>query len=230
MPDTLLIIAAMAYSYLAGSIPTAYLIGRLVKGIDIREYGSGNVGGSNVARHVGRGYFVFVAAFDILFKGTLTILLVRWLELGLAYQAWAAVLATAGHNWSVFLRFTGGRGLAVTLGSMAILVWMEAALALTIALIGIAVFRSSAIWFGIGLVLLPFLALAFGEPYTIVLLCFAMLLIAVLKRLLSNQLTPASGLRWRDVLLARLLYDRDVARGDDWVDRTPADSTTEIAS
>jgi hypothetical protein len=110
---------------------------------------------------------------------------------------------------------------------MAILVWMEAALALTIALLGIAVFRSAAIWFGIGLVLLPFLALAFGEPYTIVLLCFAMLLIAVLKRLLSNQLTPASGLRWRDVLLARLLYDRDVARGDDWVDRTPADSTTE---
>ncbi len=230
MSDTLLIVVAMAYSYLVGSIPTAYLVGRLVKGIDIRQYGSGNVGGSNVARHVGRRYFVPVAAFDILFKGTLTILLARWLELGLAYQAWAAVLATIGHNWSVFLRFSGGRGLAVTLGSMAVLAWVEAALALTIALLGIAVFRSTALWFGIGLVLLPLLALVFGEPYTIVLLCSAMLSIAALKRLLSNQVTPTSGLRWRDVIIPRLLYDRDTARSDDWVDRTPADSSTESAS
>ena len=197
MPDTLIIVVAMSYSYLVGSIPTAYLVGRMVKGIDIRQYGSGNVGSSNVARHLGRRYFVLVAAFDILFKGTLTILLVRWLELGLVYQAWAAVLATVGHNWSAFLRFSGGRGLAVTLGSMAVLTWMEAALALAVALLGIAVFRSAAVWFGIGMVLLPLLALAFGEPYTIVLLCSAMLSIAVLKRLLSNQLTPASGLRWQ---------------------------------
>ena len=226
MSDTLSIVAAMAYSYLVGSIPTAYLVGRLVKGIDIRQYGSGTVGSSNAARHVGRRYFVPVAAFDILFKGTLTVLLVRWLGLGLGYQAGAAVLATAGHNWSAFLRFSGGRGLTVTLGSMAVLAWMESALALAIALLGIAVFRSTALWFGIGLVLLPLLALAFGEPYTIVLLCSAMLSIAALKRLLSNQLTPASGLRWRDVIIPRLLYDRDTAGNDDWVDRTPEDSRT----
>ena len=227
MSDTLLIIVAMAYSYLVGSIPTAYLVGRLVKGIDIREYGSGNVGTSNVARHVGRRYFVPVAAFDILCKGTLTILLARWRELEPVYQACAAILATVGHNWSAFLRFSGGRGLAVALGSMAVLAWMETAIALAIALIGIAVFRSTALWLGIGIVLLPFLALAFGESYTIVLLCLAILSITVVKRLLSNRLAPASGLRWRNVIIMRLLYDRDTAMRDDWIDRTPADSTTE---
>lgn len=227
MSDTLLIVVAMTYSYLVGSIPTAYLAGRLVKGIDIRQYGSGNVGSSNAARHVGRRYFVPVAAFDILFKGTLTVLLVSWLGLGLGYQAWAAVLAISGHNWSAFLRFTGGRGLTVALGGMAVLAWKETALALAIALLGIAVFRSTALWFGIGMVLLPFLALAFGESYTIVLLCVAMLSIVALKRLLSNQITPSSGPRWRDVIIPRLLYDRDTASSDDWVDRTPEDSRTE---
>ena len=224
MPDTLLIVAAMAYSYLVGSIPTAYLVARAVKGIDIRQYGSGNVGSSNAARHLGRRYFVLVAAFDILFKGTLTILLVGSLDLGLAYQAWAAVLATVGHNWSVFLRFTGGRGLTVTLGVMAVLAWREAAIALAISLLGIAVFRNAALWFGIGMVLLPLLALALGEPYTVLLLCSTMLAIAALKRLLSNQLTPSSDLRWRNVIIPRLLYDRDTPGGDGWVDRTPEDS------
>ena len=214
-------------SYLLGAVPTAFVLAKLVKGVDIRRYGSGNVGGSNVARHVGRRYFVPVAAFDILFKGTLTILLARWLELEPVYQACAAILATVGHNWSVFLRFNGGRGLAVALGSMAVLAWMETALALAIALIGIAVFRNTPLWLGIGIVLLPFLALAFGEPYIIVLLCSAILSITAVKRLLSNQMAPASGLRWRNVIIMRLLYDRDTAMRDDWIDRTPADSTTE---
>ena len=57
---------ALAYGYLVGSIPTAYLAARWVKGIDLRRYGSGNIGSSNVAAHVGKAYFAPVVAFDLL--------------------------------------------------------------------------------------------------------------------------------------------------------------------
>ena len=60
-------------SYLLGSLPTAYLIGKLVKGVDIRNYGSGNVGGSNVLHHFGKRWSVPLELFDILVKGALPV-------------------------------------------------------------------------------------------------------------------------------------------------------------
>ncbi len=221
MNDLLPIAVAVTCGYLVGSVPTAYLVARWMRGIDIRRYGSGNVGASNVGQHVGGAFFVLVAAFDAFVKGSGSVLLARVLGLDLPYQAVAALLAVVGHNWSAYLRFSGGRGLTVVTGALLVLAWKEAVASLAVFFLGWLVFRNGALWSGIAVVLLPLWALLLGGPPTIVLLCVALLVITAMKRLLANPGTGAPGFRWRDVALYRLLYDRDTLRESDWVDRKP---------
>ena len=180
-----------------------------------------------MARHVGRGHFLAVAFFDVLVKGAGSVLVARWLGLGPSYQALAAVAAVAGHNWSAYLKFSGGRGLSVVAGSLLVLAWKELVASLAVALLGWLIFRSVALWFGIALVLLPVWALLLGGPPTIVLFCVALLVATALKRLLSNPGTAPAGLRWRDMAIPRLLYDRDTWKAGDWVTRKPDDSDRE---
>lgn len=111
-------------SYLAGSIPTAFIVGKLVQKIDIRRYGSGNVGASNVFRVMGKKWGSLVLLTDML-KGYIPAYLIpifysfdnpQWFEtprmLGLAF----GFAAIAGHNWPVWLRFKGGKGVATSAG------------------------------------------------------------------------------------------------------------------
>ncbi|MBI4200820.1 MAG: glycerol-3-phosphate acyltransferase [Chloroflexi bacterium] len=221
------LVAALAYGYLVGAIPTAYLVARWAKRIDIRRYGSGNVGASNVARQLGKKQFVFVAAFDVLAKGTLTVVVARALGQALEYQALAALVAVVGHNWSPFLRLSGGRGLSVAMGSLLVLAWKELLALLVVALIGWLLFRSTALWFGVSLLLLPLWALAFKEPAPIVVLCVSLVLVSFLKRALANPGTLPAGLRWRDVVIPRLLHDRDTYAEGDWVTRKPEKGAAE---
>jgi acyl phosphate:glycerol-3-phosphate acyltransferase len=109
-------------AYLVGSVPFAYLIAKAVRGIDIREVGSGNVGATNVGRALGRKWGILVFALDVLkgFLPTLAALLAHGcrigepaLPLGVALTGFAAV---AGHNWPVFLKFKGGKGMATSCG------------------------------------------------------------------------------------------------------------------
>jgi acyl phosphate:glycerol-3-phosphate acyltransferase len=114
-----MVILALGFclSYLIGSLPTAYLFGRISKGIDIRQHGSGNVGATNAFRVLGKKIGIIVLIIDIV-KGILAIVLVANLfhiesVLGLALLGIAVVV---GHNWTVFLNFKGGKGIATSLG------------------------------------------------------------------------------------------------------------------
>lgn len=111
------IIGAMVISYLIGSIPTAYIFGKLYKRIDIREHGSGNVGATNVFRVLGKGPGSIVLLLDIL-KGAIAVGLVPdWLGLTQVYhRILMALCVVGGHNWTVFLQFKGGKGVATSLG------------------------------------------------------------------------------------------------------------------
>ena len=223
MNDALLIMVSVAYAYLVGSLPTAYLVARFRRGVDIRLYGSGNIGASNAGRHVGKGWFVVVAAVDSLVKGAASVGLARALGLDLGYQALAALVAVSGHNWSAYLRFSGGRGLSVASGSLLVLAWKELVALLGVAALGWLVFRSAGLWFGIAMLLLPIWALLFREPVEIVVFCVALLLVSALKRVLSNPGTSSKGLRWRDMAVPRLLYDRDTSGAGNWTERTPGE-------
>ncbi len=129
----LLLVAA----YLLGSLPTGYLIARWMKGIDIRQYGSGGTGATNVLRTVGKGPAIAVLIIDLL-KGLLAVLLVglAWPQvlalategsLVLDWQSWvtmlAGVLAVVGHSKSVWINFTGGKSAASGLGVLLGLAW-----------------------------------------------------------------------------------------------------------
>lgn len=116
------IILGTTISYLVGSIPTAYIFGRLLKGIDIRQFGSGNVGATNALRVLGKGAGITVLVLDIL-KGFLTVFflgnLVGSKITSISSDKLLVILGLAcisGHNWTIFLRFKGGKGLATTLG------------------------------------------------------------------------------------------------------------------
>lgn len=113
----------VALGYLAGSIPFGYLLGKLVLGVDVRTVGSGNIGGTNVAR-VNRNVGILVVVLDAL-KAVIPILLARLLLRGAAAaETWVvavAVAAFAGHLFPVWLRFRGGKGVATAVGIFLVL-------------------------------------------------------------------------------------------------------------
>ncbi len=220
-------IALIAGAYLIGAVPSAYIIARLMRGIDIRKYGSGNVGISNVAVHVGVKSAVPLVIFDIVVKGALPVVAAseRWLDLGLGVEAAVGAATILGHNWSVFLRLRGGRGMATVLGVLVTLNWPLVVLYGAVAGAGWVVTKNSAFWWGVAAFLLPFWALAMRRPAEIVWLCAGFVIIVATKRLLSNRPFEKSGGR-SGVPLARLLwnrlaFDRDISSREEWVYRTP---------
>lgn len=112
-----MIFLGILLSYLLGSFPTAYIAGKLYKKIDIREHGSGNVGATNVFRVLGKGPGIIVLAIDI-FKGILAVaVLADFLGVTEIWQRIIVSLAVvSGHNWTVFLGFKGGKGIATSFG------------------------------------------------------------------------------------------------------------------
>lgn len=111
MPEYVLLILA---SYLIGSIPTGYLLGRALRGIDIRTLGSGNIGATNVWRALGPAPALTALAGDIL-KGVAAVLLGRHFG-PQGFELVTAGAAIIGHGWSVFLRFRGGKMIATMVG------------------------------------------------------------------------------------------------------------------
>ena len=212
-------------AYLLGGVPTAFVLGKLVKGVDIRGYGSGNVGGSNVFYHVGKGWGVFVGVLEILVKGALPVYVGQYgldLERSSPLLIGAPLLAIAGHNWSPYLRLQGGRGVGVVVGTLlALSPWVLLAF-MVVALSGWAVTRSSGVWVLISLMLLPVWAVLVGDPTVISLYCVGLLGLVVVKRLLSNWTPFPEGSPRRRVLFNRLLKDRDVDDHSEWVYRIPS--------
>ncbi len=108
--------AVVIGSYLIGSIPSGLVMGRL-KHIDVREYGSGNIGTTNVLRTLGARYGAIVLVADVL-KGVIAVIMARYVVGSAMCEMAAGLAAVAGHDWSLFLKFRGGRGVATSLGGL----------------------------------------------------------------------------------------------------------------
>ena len=113
---------SLLLGYLLGSIPSGWLAGRWLKGIDLREIGSGSTGATNVLRHVGKGPALVVFLIDV-GKGAAAVLIARALGLGDWIQVLAGLTALAGHIWPVWLGFKGGKAVATGLGLFLGLAW-----------------------------------------------------------------------------------------------------------
>jgi glycerol-3-phosphate acyltransferase PlsY len=132
-------ILSVIIGYLLGSIPTAYIVSRIRKGTDIRNVGSGNMGGANVMREIGTHEGVFVGLFDIA-KGAGAILIAQALDVSELWIFGTGFAALLGHNFPVFAGFRGGRGSATVIGIF--LVLAPQAMLVTLAIIAIPFFTS----------------------------------------------------------------------------------------
>jgi glycerol-3-phosphate acyltransferase PlsY len=140
-------------SYLVGSIPTSIIISKLSHGIDIREHGSGNAGGTNVMRVLGWKKGLLVIILDAL-KGAFAVVVIARLHYGglpfqnvspfddfTLVQIIAGIAAVIGHIWTVFAGFRGGKGIATALGMLIMIITVDMLVALGIFIIVVTVSR-----------------------------------------------------------------------------------------
>lgn len=144
------VILFLVFSYLLGSIPFAYLAGKILKGIDIREHGSKNIGATNVSRVLGRvpGIAVFILDFS---KGLSPVLLAGCTPVKIL----SGLFSVFGHIWPVFLGFKGGKGVATGFGVMVGLVPRSALIVSIIWVIIVALFRYISLGSIVASLLLP---------------------------------------------------------------------------
>lgn len=158
-------IISVVLAYLIGSISFSYLLAKWVKGVDIREHGSGNAGATNTLRLLGKGPAITVLVLDAL-KGVLaiysTFLLVGNQPLILAFSGVSVIF---GHNWPVFLRFRGGKGVATTIGVVISLTFYAGLISGIIAILLIVFTRFVSLGSLVFTVGLPFAVLALQHYY-----------------------------------------------------------------
>ncbi|KAF3888294.1 MULTISPECIES: glycerol-3-phosphate 1-O-acyltransferase PlsY [Nostocales] len=177
--------AVLVLAYLLGSIPTGYTVGKLLKGIDIREVGSGSTGATNVLRTLGTGPGAFVLLVDCL-KGVLAIVLVYWffnfassqsfvpptVDLQL-WQPWmvtlAGLFAVLGHSKSIFLGFSGGKSVATGLGLLLSMNWMVGLGTAGVFAVVVAISRIVSLSSIAGAIAVPILMVVLHQPLPYVL-------------------------------------------------------------
>ena len=147
----LLLAIIVILSYLVGSVPNSIIVSKMVRGIDIRQHGSGNAGGTNVMRVLGWRYGIFVIGLDAV-KGVIAVLLIARLHYGplpfnnvspfddfTLVQIIAGVAAVIGHIWTIFAEFKGGKGIATALGMLMMLITFEMLIAIGVFLIVVTI-------------------------------------------------------------------------------------------
>jgi glycerol-3-phosphate acyltransferase PlsY len=225
----LLIIGA----YLLGSVPTAYLVAKWRRGIDIRRFGSGNVGAANIVAVGSRWSSLIVIVFDLA-KGFVPVFVAKQvIDLQQYQQITVGLAAIAGHNWPVFLRFNGGRGILAALGVVfALAPW----LALLLVVVAFAWLPFGQFAFGtlLALLLLPILSWTVPGPFGVsrslelTLGFMGILLIAVIRRLTAPRTELTTTVSQGELIVNRLLYDRDIRDRKAWVSRKPLDGPATV--
>ncbi len=157
------VVAILVLSYVIGAVPTGLVLVRALKGEDIRRHGSGNIGTVNVLRVAGPAVAVTVLAVDVL-KGLVPVLLAMRLALSPWVIVSCGLAAIAGHNWSVFLGFRGGKGIATSFGVLLGLSWKAAALAGAIWVVAVAITRFASLGSLLGVASVPFSLWWLGQP------------------------------------------------------------------
>ncbi len=210
-------------AYLLGSVPFAFLLAKWFYGIDIRQHGTGKVGAANVLRVASKWLAVSVAIFDI-GKGALMVWTAQLLGMEAAVQVTVGLITIVGHNWSVFLRFRGGRGIFTSLGVITILSPWLGLIILVIPYL-FAPIRQVAFGVFLALLSLPFFSWFLSQPLNIderlpVTLGFVVLLLmAFLKRLATHRTELSQSVPLTELLFNRLLFDRDIRDAKVWTQR-----------
>ncbi|AKG52755.1 acyl-phosphate:glycerol-3-phosphate O-acyltransferase PlsY [Dehalogenimonas sp. WBC-2] len=215
----LLVIAA----YLIGSIPIAYIIARWTRGVDLRKFGSGNVGSSNALKATSKRWALPVVLFDFA-KGLLAVWVARWAGLETGMQMVVGIAAITGQIWPLFLGFRGGRGNLTSLGVVAGVSPLLGLVILAIAL-SLSPLKKLSLSVFIGFLSLPLLAyylsgfFNISEPGPVAAGFAALTTISLGRRLIGRRSELATGLSTGELITNRLLFDRDIRDRKTWISR-----------
>ncbi|UCE97173.1 MAG: glycerol-3-phosphate acyltransferase [Dehalococcoidia bacterium] len=210
-------------AYLLGSVPFALLLAKWFYGIDIREHGTGKVGAANVLRVVSKWLAILVAFFDI-GKGALMVWATQLFGMEVIQQVSVGIFAIIGHNWPVFLRFKGGRGILTSLG---VVIMLSPWLGLIMLSVSYILAPIHQVAFGVFLasVSLPFLSWFLGQglgiderlPITIGFIIIS--LMVWFKRLFVPRTELSKSISIVELIINRLLFDRDIRDAKTWIQR-----------
>jgi glycerol-3-phosphate acyltransferase PlsY len=218
-------------AYLLGSVPAAYLMAKWFRGIDIRNVGTGNVGSANVLQSTSSKWLALIVFLFDGIKGAFAVWVAQLLNFGTGMQMTIGLVAIIGHNWPVFLGFRGGRGIITSLGVITI---MSPWLGLIVFVIAYALmpFKQLALGVCIGLLALPLFSWFLSQPLGIeerlpVTIGFVILTcIAFVRRLAVPRSEISSNMRLPELLLNRLLFDRDIRNRREWIERQKTDKAS----
>jgi acyl phosphate:glycerol-3-phosphate acyltransferase len=212
--------------YLVGSIPFSYLVSR-TRGINLKKQGTHQLGAGNVWRLVSRRLGLLVGAFDF-FKGIIMVVIAYFLKMDAGEQLFIGLAVIAGHNWPVFLRFHGGRGIATLFGLAVILPVMNYStispwptiIALGFVLIMLAIYHSTPLPVLISVASLSLTSWLFHAGIAVSLAYLAIFLVVVLKRLTAQPAPEKLSVSRGRLFVNRLFFDRDIADRHEWVHRS----------
>ncbi|MBM4446366.1 MAG: glycerol-3-phosphate acyltransferase [Chloroflexi bacterium] len=186
-------VIAVVLGYLIGSIPSAYIIGRLMGKIDVRQEGDGRISAAAVHRKLGVVPFVLVVAMDV-GEGALAVLIASMLTESLVVVMIAGFAAVVGHNWSVFLKFKGGLGATTIYGVLVCLVWWHFLIVAAIAFTLFLIIRKSGLSTAILIITLSIVLLVQSlfqnAPLILAIYPLILILLMVLKRFQISRTGP----------------------------------------
>lgn len=167
--------------YLLGSIPFGYIVGKLFKKVDIREFGSGNIGATNALRILGPSLASFVVIGDI-GKGIFSIYLAQYFNINnLLILTIAGIAVICGHDWSLFLGFKGGKGIATTFGVVFALNPTISILAVIVWVIVIIITRYASLSSIFAVISILVFTILFKQPYEFIVFSAIILVLGIFK-------------------------------------------------
>jgi len=167
--------------YLLGSVPFGYIVGKLFKKVDIREFGSGNIGTTNAFRILGPPLASLVLIGDV-GKGIFSVYLVKYLNMDCSLiSAIAGLAVICGHDWSLFLGFKGGKGIATTFGVVFALNPIISVLAVTVWGIVLITSKYASLSSICALISIFIFAIIFKQPYEYILFSAIIMILGIFK-------------------------------------------------
>jgi glycerol-3-phosphate acyltransferase PlsY len=205
--DAVIIIGALLAAYLIGSFPTAYIVARFKKGVDIRDVGSRNLGAMNVFYKVGFGWGLLVLAVDI-GKGAAGVALAEYLGLGLTVQMLAGVAVVLGHGFPVFLKFHGGKGGASCIGILIYFMPWGVPIYLGFFLLFLLISRFPTLSYSLAFLVFPFIGWLIYDSWELAVYSLGILIMPLLKYIPRIMEMRQMGGSWRHVVYRKNLKDR----------------------
>ena len=213
MSQPLAIIISLVAAYFLGSFPSAYLMGRMRKGIDIRTVGSRNMGAMNSIYNIGFIYGVIVLVFDI-GKGAAAVALAHWLGRSIDVSWWiyiemaAGVVSVLGHKFPVWLKFNGGKGGATVIGVILYFIPWGWPIGFGIFLVLLALTRVPTISYGLAMISFPFIAWLIYHNGRYVIFSALLMLVPFISYIPRLAEMRKKGGSWKRVFARKSIKDR----------------------